>query len=172
MCECADYRCADVFSSICIFCFRPVFRYKKDVPCFQLNRDMKNLIPLVCILLLLSCGSKPHKPNNEIIRVELARCCAWFDSGATISIDSSLNYKYYGDYSNVKRGYFTGKISSTYWDTLKRKLENANFKTIPPNSKLVMLDAGYFEFIIYLERLAKENNKVLGWGQRTNSESI
>lgn len=110
---------------------------------------MKYLIPLLCgLLLLLSC-KRSLTQNNEIIKVELARSGAWSDYGATISMDTSLNYKYFGDYMNWKQKYFAGKISPKYWDSVNQKFEKINFKTVAPHSKLVILDDDYFELIIY-----------------------
>jgi hypothetical protein len=109
---------------------------------------MKYTLILSFIILLMSCKKAIHQ-NNEITKVELARGGAWFDFGATISVDSSLNYKYFGDYGKVKQGYFTGKVSHQFWDTLNQKFEEVKFKTVPPYSKIVLLDADYFELIIY-----------------------
>jgi len=109
---------------------------------------MKYLATLICFLFLLSCKKHLHQ-INEITKIELGRSGAWFDSGATISIDSSLSYKYYGDYGDIKQGYFIGRISSKYWDTLNQKFENAAFKTFLPDSKILILDDAYFELVIY-----------------------
>jgi hypothetical protein len=109
---------------------------------------MKYLIPLLSALLLLSCKKSP-KQNNEIIRVELARSGAWSDFGATISVDTSLNYKYFGDYGNVKQGYFVGLVNGKFWDSLTRKLEHVKYKTIPVSDNAHVVDVNYFELIIH-----------------------
>lgn len=113
--------------------------------------NMKYVLILLCfVLLLLSC-TKPKQHKNEIIKVELARSGAWSDYGGTISIDTSLNYKYYGDYGNIKQGYFTGKISGKFWDTLNRKLEQIRYKKLPASDNANVVDVNYFELINPLE---------------------
>jgi len=109
---------------------------------------MKYTLILSVIILLMSCKKAIHQ-NNEITKVELARSGTWFNLGATISVDSSLKYKYFGDYGQVKQGYFTGKVTRQFWDTLNQKFEKIKFKTVSPHSKLVLSDADYFELIIY-----------------------
>eukprot|EP01037_Dinobryon_pediforme_P016380 gene16380-16558_t len=79
-------------------------------------------------LLAISCA-KP-KPQYDITKVELTRSGAWSDFGGSISIDSSLNYKYYGDYGKVKQWFFTGKVSTQFWDTLNQKLKHIKYKTL------------------------------------------
>jgi hypothetical protein len=109
---------------------------------------MKYTLILSFIILLMSCKKAIHQ-NNEITKVELARGGAWFDFGATISVDSSLNYKYFGDYGKVKQGYFAGKVSRQFWDTLNQKFEEVKFKTIDTNDNSHVADINYYEVIIH-----------------------
>jgi hypothetical protein len=111
---------------------------------------MKYVACLLCLLFLLSC-KKPNLQTNEITKVELARSGAWSDFGATISVDSSLAYKYFGDYGKVKQGYFIGRVSRRFWDTLNQKLEEINFKTINSSDNLSVADVNYFEVIVYFK---------------------
>ena len=71
-------------------------------------------------MLLLAC-TKPKQIVNEITKVELARSGAWSDYGAAISIDSTLNYKYYD--ANIKHCYYVGKVTGAFWDTVNQKFE-------------------------------------------------
>lgn len=107
---------------------------------------MRNLICLLFIMLSLSCD-KPISRNSEITKVELARSGAWSDFGAAIIIDSALNYKYCDD--NIKEGNFSGKIGKRFWDTLTRKLEAGNFKTVDSTTNMTAMDAEYYELIIH-----------------------
>lgn len=100
------------------------------------------------MVLLLSC-KKPNRQANEITKVELARSVGWFNPGAAISIDSALNYNYWGVDSNKKPGYYSGKISQKFWDTLNQKLELIKYKTLPAHDSILLLDASYFELIVH-----------------------
>lgn len=103
---------------------------------------------IIFIILSVSCKKAAYQ-NNEITKVELARSGAWSDFGASISIDTSLNYKYFGDYGKVKQGYFTGKVTHKFWDTLNQRLQEIKFKTIDANDNSHVVDVNYFEVIIY-----------------------
>jgi len=108
--------------------------------------------PIAFLLLILLSGCKTYVPKfNKITKVELARSGAWSDYGATISIDSVLNYKYFGDYANVKQGYFIGKFDVRFWDTLNHKLEAANFRIADTATNMNVKDARYYELIIQWE---------------------
>ena len=122
---------------------------------------MKYVLTLVCFVLFLSC-TKPNRQINEITKVELARIGAWSDRGAAISVDDSLIYKYFGDY-NVDRGYFTGKVSKQFWDTLNRKLEQIRFKTIPVTDNVHTADLNYFELIIHWSNKKRRIIRVWNW---------
>ena len=97
-------------------------------------------------MLLIACNRQ--SPESNIIKVQLVRSGAWSDYGAAISIDSSLNYNYYS--RNLRHGYFGGKISRKFWDSLNQKFKALNFKVLPtdPHAKAVP-DGEYFELIIY-----------------------
>ena len=109
---------------------------------------MKYILGLLCLVLLLSCP-KPRPHINEITKVELARSGAWSDFWVTISIDTSLNYRYYGDYGKVKQGYFAGIVKAKFWDSLTRKLGHIKYKTLPVSDNAHVVDVNYFELIIH-----------------------
>jgi hypothetical protein len=99
-------------------------------------------VALLCILVL-SC-SMPHQ--NEIVKVELAGSGNWSLFGTALSVDDSLNYKYYD--ARLQKNYI-GKVSGTFWDTLNRKFEEIKFKSIPVHSDRFIVGGSYFELIIH-----------------------
>jgi hypothetical protein len=117
---------------------------------------MRYVLGVLLVLLSISC-IKPTQQNNEITKVELASSGAWSDPGAAISIDDSLNYKYYGllnhnysmDSFPHKRLYYEGKISSGFLDTLNTKLKQLKYKTLDTIDYSSVKDANSFELIIY-----------------------
>ncbi|MDB5112754.1 MAG: hypothetical protein JWR67_3868 [Mucilaginibacter sp.] len=129
---------------------------------------MKYIVVLIFIMLSISC-KKATRHNNEIIKVELARSGAWSDFGASMSIDTSLNYKYFGDYGNVKQGYFIGKVTHKFWDTLNQKFEQIKFKTIDTNDNTNVADANYFEVIIHWKN---EKRRIIRVRPRENDSII
>jgi hypothetical protein len=110
---------------------------------------------LLFMFLFIAC-KKLQPQYNNISKIELARSGAWSDFGAAISIDSSLNYKYYGNYGKVKQGYFLGKASRKLWDTLTQKLEKINFKTVSSSDNLSVADVNYYEVIIHWKNHTKK----------------
>jgi hypothetical protein len=111
---------------------------------------MRNITSLLIVVFLMACN-KPVGRHYEITKVELARSGAWSDYGATLSIDTSLNYKYFGDIGVIKQSYFIGKISSNLWDTLNQKLEHIKYKALPTESYTNIQDVNYFELIVHWE---------------------
>jgi hypothetical protein len=98
--------------------------------------------------LLPGCKKSIHN-NYEITKVEFARSSDWSDLGTSISIDSSLNYKYWGDYGKTKQGYFIGAINPKYLDTLNQMLQILKFKTVDTDTNMHVSDAEYYELIIH-----------------------
>jgi hypothetical protein len=103
---------------------------------------------LIFILILTACRKTPPK-SYEIISVELARSGAWSDFGATIRVDSSMNYIYFGDKGQIKQGYFAGKISRELWDTLNQRLEKTRFKSVDTTTNLNTKDGEYYQLIVH-----------------------
>jgi hypothetical protein len=106
---------------------------------------------LICCALLLSTCTKPVQKNNEIIKVELAESGYFFDFGkklsTVISIDSCLNFRYYD--GNKGNGYYIGKVSLQFWDTINRKLDMINFKTLKSDKPIHDPGKGYYELIVH-----------------------
>lgn len=109
---------------------------------------MRYVAVILSFLVFAGCTTN-HSRKNEITRIELARSGAWSDWGATISINDSLDYKYWGDYDTIKQRYFIGKVTSKFWDTLNHKLEVVHFKTADTMTNMSVKDANYYELIIH-----------------------
>jgi hypothetical protein len=113
---------------------------------------MRYLLILLSFVLLLSCNKLP---TNEITKVELATgSCLGLCPMTVVSIDSSLNLKFYGGSYVVKKGYYTSKITSKIWDSINIKLESIDYKNLyvkyfPP------IDDQTLELIVHYK-----NNKV------------
>jgi hypothetical protein len=101
----------------------------------------RNLAFFLLIVLLCGCD-KQQRRINEITKIEIATGgCFGPCQSTVVSVDSSLNYRYWGggdswaarvdDSKNGKlRGYFSAKTSREFWDTLNIKLEQINFKQL------------------------------------------
>jgi len=121
------------------------------VSCITIKR-MRYFLTLLLSVALISC-KKPAHQNNEISKIELARGGGW-SKGTAISIDSSLNYEFYGllnkDAPEGKWKYYTGKITKAFWDTLNNKFEQINYKTLDTvQVGPIIEDANFFELIIH-----------------------
>jgi hypothetical protein len=128
---------------------------------------MRFIIGFIIALAIFGC-SEPNRQNNEITKVELARSGAWSDYGATISVDTSFNYKYFGDHGNVKQGYFIGKIDIKFWDTLNQKLQKIHYKTLPITDNAHMVDVNYFELIVHWKNGKKRISRAWNWPSDTS----
>lgn len=129
---------------------------------------MRHFFVLIFLILLISC-TNPVLQTNEITKIELARSGAWSDQGAVISIDSALNYKYYGFLNGgglyEKRKYYTGKINEEFWDTLNRKFEKIKFKELTGLDSENVADAKYFELIIHWKKGKIRTTKIDSFGK-------
>ena len=83
--------------------------------------------------MFASCNSDNtiEKRKNEITKVCFATGgCYGTCPFLAIEIDSSLNYRFYGGEYADTTGYFTGKVSQGFWDTLNIKFESINYKQL------------------------------------------
>ena len=114
---------------------------------------MKYMLFILCVAMLIFCIIVSINPKNEITKVELGRSGAWSDRGGAISVDSALNYKFYYTYlgrgDKPMSGYYIGKVTSRFWDTLNRKLESINYKTIRATDDTNAVDVNYYELIVH-----------------------
>lgn len=116
---------------------------------------------LLLIMVSISACRKTVSRNNEITHIELGTgWCFGPCQFSAISIDSSLQYQYYGGkllpgkWRPTLQGYYTGKISKAFWDTLNVKLEKINYQkldTVYPE----ISDARQFEIIIHYRHKVK-----------------
>lgn len=109
---------------------------------------MRYVAVILSFLVFAGCTTN-HSRKNEITRIELARSGAWSDFGGTISIDSALDYKYWGDYANIKQAFFKGKITGKFWDTVNLRLEETKLKKAKFETGLGCKDCEYYELIIH-----------------------
>lgn len=114
---------------------------------------MRYFFSLFFLLAFLSC-SQPQR-HNEIIKVELARSGAWADWGAALSIDTSLqyHYTYYLRHGHALRpGYYVGKASREFWDSLVVQLNDVKYKAIDSTENRHIEDVNYFELLVKSEK--------------------
>jgi len=161
MCSPDSYRdqmceCADVFRSICTFCFERFCRWwlKILLSYKQFLSAMRVPILLLFTIILIACNRSIQR-NNEITKVELATSSCFGSCAITaVSIDSSLSFEFYGGSHALKKGYYSGKIPLKIWDSINIKLESVNYKNLyihylPPN------DDQTLELIVHYK-----NNKI------------
>jgi hypothetical protein len=88
---------------------------------------------LIICGLLFSCRAKtiPQKRHNEIVKICFAAGgCYGSCPFLAIEIDSGLNYKYFGGKYTKKHGYYFGKVTEGFWDTLNIKFEKLKYKQL------------------------------------------
>jgi len=91
------------------------------------------LIISLTLQIFASCNSYKtrERRKNQITKVCFATGgCYGNCPFLAVEIDSSLNYKFYGGKYADKPGYFTGKVSRGFWDTLNIKFERINYKQL------------------------------------------
>jgi len=114
--------------------------------------NVRYYIGFFILTLLLAC-SKRDDHSNEISKIELVRTGAWSQRAATTIIDSSLVLGYWnvgGEGEHIKKGgYFVGKITAGFWDTLNLRIEKLSLKTIKPEIYLPYRDGSFFELVIH-----------------------
>ena len=109
---------------------------------------MKQTIIALALIIFMACN-KPIPRKNEITKIDIATSgCFGSCPSIAISIDSSLNYKYYGGRYASLRGYYLGRVTNEFWDSLNIKLENINYKRMDTNYS-VAADAPESELIIH-----------------------
>ena len=133
---------------------------------------MRQTCTLIILFFSIACN-RPAVQKNDITKIEIATGYCWGHCQKTaVSIDSSLNYKYYGgdgdegDYSGwipdsaaaYKRsrlhGYYCGKISKAFWDTLNNRM-NAIYYQKMDTTYTPANDDQRLEIIIHYKGTAK-----------------
>jgi hypothetical protein len=115
-------------------------------------------------LILLTACHKQERIKNEISKIEVATGDCYGPCQLTaVSIDSSLILNYYGGDTpftepvsdTVKlRGYFTGKISKAFLDTLNKKLNLIQYQQLD-SAYQHSVDDQSLEVIIYYKGKVK-----------------
>ncbi|WPU98508.1 DUF6438 domain-containing protein [Mucilaginibacter sp. cycad4] len=122
-----------------------------------------NILFLIFITFVLSsCHSSNYgQRKNEITKIEIATGGCFGPCQSTVtSIDSSLEYRYFGGdtYFSLPpdgakegklKGFYSGKISQGFWDTLNIKFENINYKHLDTSYQHSVDDQGLEIFIHY-----------------------
>ena len=87
---------------------------------------------LVFALALFGCKTKRAvRRGNEIAKISFATGgCDGFCPLLSLEVDSSLTYKFYGGKYCEKPGYYTGRISPEFWDSLNMEFERIHFKAL------------------------------------------
>jgi hypothetical protein len=103
---------------------------------------------LICCCLFAACRN-PTKRKDQIKRIDIADGgCMKGCPAVGISIDSSLTLKYYGGYKAKFQGYYAGKVTQGFWDSLNTKLEQIRFKKLDTSS-FAELDGQSAEVAVY-----------------------
>ena len=91
----------------------------------------KHILTILILTLLTGCDSINHRRTNEIKRIVFATGgCYGTCPIQVIDIDSTLILKYHGIAYTDKKGFYTGIVTSGFWDTLNIKLEGINYKKL------------------------------------------
>lgn len=126
---------------------------------------MKYCLIFLFLIALLSSCDKHAQRKNEITKIEIATGGCFGPCQSTIiSIDSSLDYKYFGGdtYFSLPadapndgklKGYYFARISPGFWDTLNIKLDEINYKKLDTSYQHSVDDQSLEVFIHY-------NNKI------------
>lgn len=96
---------------------------------------MKRIFFLVSLTALIIASCNSDKSNN-IRKNHITKVC--FATGGcfgpcpflAFEIDSSLNYKFFGGKYSTTTGFFKGRVSQEFWDTLNIKFEHINYKQL------------------------------------------
>lgn len=122
------------------------------------------LLLFFALASLLACNNSSAK-KDEITKIEIATGgCFGPCQSTVVSIDSSLSYKYFGggvslvfrgDTSNKGKlkGYYSATISRAFWDTIKTKLEDINFRRLDTSYQQSVDDQSLEVFIHYGNKL-------------------
>lgn len=110
---------------------------------------MKNAFMFLVALSLFACKQEKPKKADEISRINFATGgCFGRCPVMAVEMDSSLNFRFYGyEYTKLK-GYYTGKISQSFWDSLTTKFEKIDFKQLDSTYEQSVDDLAT-ELIIY-----------------------
>ncbi|WP_423147900.1 DUF6438 domain-containing protein [Rubrolithibacter danxiaensis] len=115
------------------------------------------LILISFLFSFLSCSKQPLKRNNKIQKITFATGGECWEGGCpyfAFSVDSSLNYIYFGGKGAKLQGYYKGSITQSLWDTINIKFENLNKEPLNNDHKRTSHPSPAIELFVY------KNNKV------------
>lgn len=122
---------------------------------------MKHYLLLLATIVFLSSCDRKDQRKNEITKIEIATGgCFGPCQSTVVSIDDALHYRYFGgdthfplppDAGNNGRlkGYYSGKISRGFWDTLNIKFEHIKYKQLDSSYPHTIDDQSLEVFIHY-----------------------
>lgn len=118
-------------------------------------RKGQTVLILTSLIILSDCQhSAKQKRQNEINKIVFATGgCYGHCPIQVIETDSSLSVRYHGVKYTDKTGFYIGKVSSEFWDTLNIKFENVHYKQLDTFYMHSVDDLSTEIFIFY-------NNKV------------
>jgi hypothetical protein len=129
------------------------------------------ILLLFCTLLLLAnCKEKQRTRANKINKITFAvggDCYNGRCDHFVLSVDSSLNYTYYGGKMAKKEGYYKGKISQGKWDTLNIRFEHLQSSPYSSDSLVSFHPGLAIETFIYS---AKTTKHVVGFSHNITDD--
>jgi hypothetical protein len=91
----------------------------------------RQIFTISILTLFFACDNKNDRRENEIKRIVFATGgCYGTCPIQAIDIDNTLALKYHGIEYTDKIGFYTGVVTSGFWDTLNIKLESVNYKQL------------------------------------------
>jgi hypothetical protein len=116
----------------------------------------KILGTLLLAVLCSSCHSRGEKQFNKINKIAFATGgCYGSCPIQVIEIDSSLTFTYHGVKYIKKAGYFQGKATSAFWDTLNVKFEAIGYEGLDTSYETSVDDMATEVFINYGDNKVK-----------------
>ncbi len=85
---------------------------------------MRLSFSLFFIIQLIFAGCSLPNKNNNIKKIEFST------EGINISIDSNLTYYCYSCGKSKLKGYYKGKVSQLFWDSLNMKIDSVNLNKL------------------------------------------
>ncbi len=132
---------------------------------------MKRSCITLFVIIFISACHKPAIRKNEINKIEIATAGGIRHYPVFgIIIDSTLSYRYYGSYYSKPQGYYEGKVTQAFWDTLNIKLKQINFKEIE-TSKYFGMDEEVIDAVFYWDRQRRHVFKPL-FDDGNNEEKV
>jgi hypothetical protein len=117
--------------------------------------ERRLLIILLLVLTLFSCQEKPASARqNKITKLSFATGgCFGECPFLAIEIDSTLEYKFYGGKYADLQGYYKGKISQTFWDSINMRFGLLQNRSLDTN--ITSADDLSFQNIIHFGQYVK-----------------